>query len=170
YRSSTPIERSAMRTRLRTDMFFLRSVTRDSRVEREYSVSRDSRAAAWEIRHSSALTNHESFHEHQLLRHRRMDCYRLIELRLRETGLHRNGDDLHDLGRIGADHVGADDAIGRVVDDELVKRALVAVREHVLHGAEIRCIGPNGAQAIASFRFGHPDARQGRVAEHGGGN
>src|SRR5262245_16297892 len=63
---------------------------------------------------------------HELLRCGRVDADRRVELRLGEPRLHRDAEALDDLGRIRPDHVRADDALARTVDDELDDRPLGA--------------------------------------------
>src|SRR3546814_11451352 len=65
-----------------------------------------------------------------------MQCYGIVELGLGEPRLHRDRGGLQDFRRVGADHVDADHHVGLRMDDQLVKRALVAVGEHILHRPE----------------------------------
>ena len=46
-----------------------------------------------------------------------MERYRRVEVGLLETGLHRHGGRLEDLGRVGPDHVDADNAVRRAAEE-----------------------------------------------------
>ncbi len=60
----------------------------------------------------------------------------LVELRLLELGLHRDGGRLKNFRRVRANHVDADDLVRLAVDDELVERSLITAGEDVL--AEVK--------------------------------
>ena len=85
----------------------------------------------------------------QFFCHRGMDGYACIELLFRKSRLHGNGRQLQDLGRVRADHVGTDDLVGRLVDDQFVQGALVTVRKHVFHRAKVGRVHLDRAETIA---------------------
>src|SRR5262245_36392575 len=87
-------------------------------------------------------------HRDELLGRRWVDADRRIELRLRRAELHRDRDPLDDLAGIPPDHVGSDDALGRLVDDELHERPVLALAERELEGAEGRLVDVDGAKAL----------------------
>src|SRR3546814_8382815 len=68
-----------------------------------------------------------------------MQCYGIVELGLGEPRLHRDRGGLQDFRRVGADHVDADHHVGLRMDDQLVERALVAVRSEA-HTSELQSL------------------------------
>src|SRR5579863_5328695 len=77
-------------------------------------------------------------HRDELLGGARVDTNRRVELLLGGAAFYRDRQTLDDLGRIGAEHVTADDAVALGVDDHLHKRTLVPARQRVLHRPEAR--------------------------------
>src|SRR5690554_5680213 len=75
-------------------------------------------------------------HRNELFRGSRVDADRRIELGLRGAALESDRQSLHDLRRVGTEHVTAEDAIRLTVHDELHEAELVPPRESVLQRPE----------------------------------
>ncbi len=57
----------------------------------------------------------------------------------------------------------ADDLLRRIVDHQLVERALIAAGKDILHRPEITGVGLYLPQLVARFPLGHPDTRNRRM-------
>src|SRR5437870_11138372 len=95
-----------------------------------------------------------------------MERDRSVEISLLELGLHCDCGRLEDFRSIRADHVDADDLVGRDIEHHFIERALVTDGEHVLHWPEVRSEGPDAAELVARLPFGHSDAGKRRMAEY----
>jgi hypothetical protein len=98
----------------------------------------------WRLRHGRAQRD-------ELLGGGRVDGDGLVELRLRGAHLHGDGQGLDDLGRIEADHVGADDPLAGAVDHQLHHGLFVAAGKRVLQRAERAAIDVDGAVAAGAL-------------------
>src|SRR5260221_7835613 len=97
-----------------------------------------------------------------------MDADRLIELRLGRPDLCGDGDALDLLAGVGPDHVGAEDALARAVDDQLHEDTLLLLGERELQGAEVRLVDVDLAGALACLFLGQAHRRKVRVGKYGG--
>ena len=91
---------------------------------------------------------------------------RRVEVGLGQPRLHGDGGGLQNFGRVGADHMKADDLIGRRIDDHLVQRPFVAAGEDIFHRPEIAGVDAHCAQLVACLCLGHPDRADRGMAEH----
>ena len=89
-----------------------------------------------------------------------------VKHRLGRARFHRHGKALHDFARVGADHVQADDAVGRVFDDQLHQGALGAAAERVLERLEVAFIDADLAELLDGLGFAVADGADVRVGEH----
>src|SRR5687768_3777322 len=107
---------------------------------------------------------------HELFRRRGMDPDRLVELLLRGAKLHRNGEALDHLAGVGADHVRADHALARPVDDQLHEGALRLFSHGELEPAERCLVDVDLAMALARFFLRQAHGRDVGIGEHGSGH
>ena len=84
-----------------------------------------------------------------------MDAHRGVELGLRGAALERDADALHDLRRVGSDHVRADNLIRGGVHDELHERLLDPPREGDLHRGERAGVDVDGHTGGHGLVLGH---------------
>ena len=66
-----------------------------------------------------------------------MHCHGLVELLFGGTHLHGDGEGLDDFRRVGAQHMGAENALAGAVHHQLHQGVLVPAREGVLHGRNL---------------------------------
>ena len=97
-----------------------------------------------------------------------MDADRRIELRLGRAAFQRHGEALDDLAGVGADHVTADDAVARRVDNQLHHRHFVATTERMLQRLERRSIDVDAAELMTGLAFRQADGRRRRLTEDRG--
>ena len=99
-----------------------------------------------------------------------MDRHRGVEVILRGAHLHRDREALDDLRRVRAEHVGAENAAARTVDDQLDQGALLVVRQRQLERPEAAPVDVDVAVLGPGLLLGQADSAQGRLAENGGGD
>ena len=97
-----------------------------------------------------------------------MDADGGVELRLGDAALHGDAEALDDLAGLGADHVRAEHAVARAIDDELHEGLLVAAGQGVPQRLEARLEHEHVAVALARLLFGEADGADARRAEDGG--
>ena len=73
---------------------------------------------------------------------------------------------MHDLGRVGAEHVAAEDPLAARVDDELHQGAFIAPGQGVLHRLEAGAVDVDLAKLPARLLFGQANGANRRLAEH----
>lgn len=75
----------------------------------------------------------------------------------------RRREALDDLRRVDPDHVKAENAVGRAVDDELHHGSLLTAGERVFHRAEARSVDDDGAVLLARLLLGEAHRGDGRL-------